>query len=183
MSEGFAAHFSVLAIISVFPFGPIVAVCSGHLCHPRTTCRLFACDTLPTKAQVIIRISVWFMDFRVLDSSGFILIEADNSSMSNDGDREETQDVSVRMPADFIENKLLPAYPAATSVSGAIRMAVQNDIERQREPVTSDVSNDVINAIEEHGGSFESTQRLEIDIVEDMQVSEAENMTVKNNPD
>jgi len=124
--------------------------------------------------------SVWSMDFWVLDSFGFMLIQADKSAMSNDGDRDETQDVSVRMPADFIENKLLPAYPAATSVSGAIRMAVQNDIERQREPVSSDVSNDIINSIEEHGGSFESTQRLEIDIVEDMQVSEAENMTVNN---
>jgi len=124
--------------------------------------------------------SVWSTDFWVLDSFGFMLIQADKSAMSNDGDRDETQDVSVRMPADFIENKLLPAYPAATSVSGAIRMAVQNDIERQREPVSSDVSNDIINSIEEHGGSFESTQRLEIDIVEDMQVSEAENMTVNN---
>jgi hypothetical protein len=43
----------------------------------------------------------------------------------------ETQDVSVRLPKAFIEDDLMPMFPSATKVSDAIRMAVQNDLERR----------------------------------------------------
>lgn len=99
----------------------------------------------------------------------------------DDTDTETTQDISVRFPRDFVTDELMPVYPSATKPTDAIRMAVQNDVERRKEAVTpSDIRDSVVEALEDFGGSYESIQRLTINSVEDLEVNDVENVNVRH---
>lgn len=88
-------------------------------------------------------------------------------------------DVSVRFPKEFVEDELLPEYPAASKATDAIRMAVQNDVERRQQAITpSNIRDSVIDALEEYGGSWESVQRLEIHSVDDLGIGDANSVEV-----
>lgn len=104
------------------------------------------------------------------------------SGMSHDSDTQDDamKDVSVRFPEAFLKNEVLPLYPAATSVPEAIRMAVQSDVERKSQAVTpASIRDSVVEALEQAGGSWETNQKLEINAVEDLEISSADSVNVQ----
>jgi hypothetical protein len=142
---------------------------------------MFVNDTIKIDIGTYIRHGVSWISFRFPENSGFIWMGVARSGMSDDtgDDRTETVDVSVRFPSAFVEEELLPEYPAASKETDAIRMAVQNDIERRQQSVTpSAIRDSVVDALEEYGGTWESVQRLEIHSVENLDIGDADTVSV-----
>lgn len=86
----------------------------------------------------------------------------------------DSEEVSVSLPKDFIENELMPAYPAAARPSQAVRMAVQSDNTRRTEHLSPrEISDRLMNIIEETGaGNFENIQRINVGNVDELDVDE-----------
>lgn len=92
--------------------------------------------------------------------------------MAND---RETVEISMTLPKDWVEESLLPSYPAATRASQAARMSVQSDIKRQEKELASgEIAESLVNLIKEGGGSWENVQRVEINNVGEIEVDGAD---------
>lgn len=73
-------------------------------------------------------------------------------------------EVSVSLPREFVEDELLPEYPAASNAPQAARMAIQNNIRRRHERISPrEISDRMADIIEQTGsGRFENVQRAVI---------------------
>ena len=92
---------------------------------------------------------------------------------------EPTTDYSVRFPDAFIKNELLPLYPAATTPTQAIRMAVQDIVERRQAEITSEtIQAAVLQALDEFAEDVTDVDQLEILEAGTVSVKDVENLSL-----
>lgn len=95
-------------------------------------------------------------------------------------DEDQTQEVSVTFRREYVEEEIMPQYPASTRPSQAIRMAVSNDVERKQQMITpATIRDSVIEALERAGGGkFENIQRIVVGDVEELEIGDVGDVQV-----
>lgn len=93
---------------------------------------------------------------------------------------DDSIEVSVTLPREYVEEQVLPNYPAANRPSDAVRMALANDVERKQQMITpANIRDSVIEALERAGGgSFENVQRIIVGDVDELEIGNAGNIEV-----
>lgn len=106
--------------------------------------------------------------------------EPDTDREATETDEEDSQEVSVTFDREYIEEQLMPQYPAALHPAHAIRMAVANDVERKQESITpARIRDSVIEALERAGGgSFENVQRIVVGDVDELEIEDVGDVQV-----
>jgi metal-responsive CopG/Arc/MetJ family transcriptional regulator len=100
--------------------------------------------------------------------------------MADEND-DEIVDVTVRLPKRWLEDELMGRFETATSRPEAIRMALERYVDSEDELVVgAEVHNRVIEAMEEQGGRVETSLNIQLGDVDNVNIDNAEAVTVSN---